>query len=415
MKNIQLKFELLCTQISECIASEWETDDVVRLDEEEVQEITADDEKPFYVDVVALYEGLSNNNRIYGKDAVKSCVDAMVGVNMYKGHVEPGTQGWKYREPVGKIVAARCVEIEVEGKKVLAAKGKAYITESEKKLRSDIKKKMAGHVSILGNARMVRKYGEVNQTVMQIHKPLKSIDFCNPGTGGLTHAGVTGIVSEMDAVEAQQDTQPKKEDNHMKLTKEELLAEYAPEITALVGEQVESQIQEVASGRRDLAEQREAFKDEKAALHAEIAEMKQKLTASQNETAQWKERYENANAENIKAQLAVYANEAVAEMKELVGTESKSKIVDLAAKRVNQLVVDGDLEKSKNAYKNALKSAFEDMQELSEMFGGSAPHTPSGPTKRHAKNTSGEVISADKKILSILSPDLVKARQDRFA
>ena len=136
----QLDFKLESAVVSECTDdASWAGDDVVRLDEAEVAEMTKSDSEPFHVEFVALYEGLSNNNRKYSKEAIETCVDAMVGVNMYKGHIEPGTSGWKYREPVGRIVAAKIGKINVDGKETLAAKGKAYITEADPKLRDDIK------------------------------------------------------------------------------------------------------------------------------------------------------------------------------------------------------------------------------------------------------------------------------------
>jgi len=410
----KLAFELQTQTISEIADGDvWTEDGVINMDDAELAEITAGDDKPFYVEFVALYEDMSGNGKIYGKSAVKSCVDAMVGVNMYKGHVEPGTQDWKYREPVGRIVAAREQTISLpDGSKVLAAKGKAYITDGDAKLRSDIKKKMAGSVSILGNARMVRRIGETTKTVTHLHKPLKSVDFCNPGTGGLSHAGVTAVVSEMQGTVEAANPDSKHEEPEMKtrLTKDELLAEYKPEITALVGEQIEEQIQEIASGRREVATQKEEFKDEKTALEGTVSEMTTARDTAVTEAADWKAKYEAERDLRIQADVVVFANEHVAEMKGLDG--ANEKLIDMAAKRAESTVVEGDLDKSKAAYTAAFKGALEEVTELAEMFGGDgdAADVSEKPTRKHKKNGKK---GGDDVMNRVLSPAIVKARAAR--
>lgn len=242
MKN---NLRLLCSSsaISEIAVNDekWKSADVMSVEDSIIQEITKGDEKPFFVELIGLYEGMSSNKRKYTVDSVKSCAEAMLGVNMYKGHEEPGSESWRYREPVGMIVSSRVGTIDVDGRKgVVAAIGKAYISDSDAKLRSDIKRKLAGNVSILGNAKLTSNLNDQHKTVLHIHKPLKSVDFCNPGTGGLPLASVTAIVSEM----AQHEDQEK--GTEMKLTKEQLLAEYSDVIKAIVGEQISVEISEIA-------------------------------------------------------------------------------------------------------------------------------------------------------------------------
>lgn len=407
MKKLQenIQFELLSTAVSECTdESGWTGEGVVSLSEQEVAEITSGDDKPFYVEFVALYEGLSNNQRNYSEDAVKTCVDAMVGVNMYKGHIEPGTQGWKYREPVGRIVSAKLDKITVDGKEVQAAKGRAYISEADVKLRADIKRKMAGSVSILGNAKLVSQYGDTVKTVVQMHKPLKSVDFCNPGSGGLSHAGVTAVVSEMDATVSESDTETREtEDQEMikKLTKDELLAEYKQEITALVGEQIEDQIQEIASGRKEIAEQRVKLTQEKQTLEASVQEMTGKFTKSEKDVAEWKAKYEAERDARIASELGLFANEQVAEM--ISSGDHDKRVVELAAKRVKSQVVDGDLEKSKKHFTSQLKSAMEEVSEMAEMFG--SKDDTELPTKKRDGNHDDKG-NKTKKLSRILSPEL---------
>lgn len=407
-----IQFELLSNSVSECIDQDkWVGDDVVSLSEQEVAEITGGDDKPFYVEFVALYEGVSNNMRNYSEDAVKSCVDAMVGVNMYKGHIEPGTSSWKYREPVGRIVAARLDKVNIDGKDVPAAKGKAYITEADPKLRADIKRKMAGSVSILGNAKMVSQYGDTVKTVVQMHKPLKSVDFCNPGSAGLSHAGVTAVVSEMDATVSGSDTeQHETEDQIMtkKLTKDELLAEYKQEITALVGEQIEDQIQEIATGRKEIAEQKVKLTQEKQSLEASVQEMTSKFNGAEKVAAEWKSKYESERDARIASQLELFANEKVAEM--ISSGDHDKRIVDLASKRIKAQVVDGDLDKSKKNYVEQLNGAIDEVSEMAELFG--SKQDSDLVTKKRDGNRSDKG-NATKKLSKILSSELNESMKKR--
>jgi len=405
-------FELQSTQISECIDAAWVGDKVVSLEDAEIAEITKDDEKPFYVEFVGLYEGMSNNERIYSKEAVKSCVDAMIGVNMYKGHIEPGSQSWKYREPVGRIVSAKLETIKVDGKSVLAAKGKAYITESEPKLRSDIKKKMAGNVSILGNARMVREYGQSHKTVTMMHKPLSSVDFCNPGTGGLSQAGVTAVVSEMDARTSEQETQKDHKETKMgKLTKPELLKEYKSEITELVGEQIGEQISEIASAKKEIAQHKEDFKAEKETLVAEVSEMKSKNAELEKQLAEHKKQLEQERDARISADMSVFATECVAEMSSVEGADKN--VIKLASKRVKPSIVEGDLEKSKAQFRIDMNSAVEEVAEMAKLFGNGK--TPSEedekPTRKSANNPKAGTGKTD--VTKFMSAGLAKAHKER--
>ncbi len=410
----ELQFQLQSTVISECTEdAEWAGEDVIRLDEAEVAEMSKCDEKPFHVEFVALYEGLSNNQRKYSKEAVETCVDAMVGVNMYKGHIEPGTSSWKYREPVGRVVAAKLDRMNIGGEEVMAAKGKAYITEADPKLRDDIKRKMAGSVSILGNARLVRQFGDNHKTVTKMHKPLKSVDFCNPGSGGLSQAGVTAVVSEMDATVSDPENPVKEPEVQMamaKLTKEELLSEYKPEITALVGEQVEEQVQEIASGRRELAEQRVAFDDEKKALDETVQEITQARDAAVTERDEWKTKYEQERDARISSDLAVFKNEHIAEMK--AEDSSKAKLFDVAAKRITPCVVDGSLDKSKEAFIQNFNKAVEEVSELAEMIAGPAEDVSEAPKKLHDRNPVAQSATSHK-LDDILAPTLLKSRESR--
>jgi len=402
-ETLKLDFLLETVSCSEIIADNWLGDDIESIDESVLSEMVKDDEKPFFVEFVGLYEGMSGNRRLYTKEAVESCVDAMIGVNMYKGHQQPGSESWLYREPVGKIVAARIATIEVGGKRVLAAKGKAYITEADTKLRSDIKKKMAGPLSILGDARAVRQLGSDERRITHIHKPLKSIDFCNPGTNGMELAGVTAVVTEMSN---DGKTQGKEEDGDMaKLTKEQLLAEYGTFITEIIGEQMDVQVKAVASDKRELSEAKQAFETQKAEHDAAIAEMKKEITDLKAERDVIKGKLDKQDEALKLATVKDFAAEAVAEMKK--SDDHDEKVVEMASEGIEPLLVDGDIEKSKSDFKNRLDKAVARTEKIFEMAGGKQEDTT--PTRKLTKNES----RADKKkgptINDFISPDLVKA------
>lgn len=396
-----LNFTLLSQGVSEISDSKnWADKGSVEISEEELKEITDGDEKPFFVEFIALYEGMSNNKRIYTKEAVSTCVDAMVGVNMYKGHEAPGSSSWKYREPVGRIVGAKTKEVTIDGKKVLAAVGKAYISDSDPKLRRDIKKKMAGAVSILGDAKMVSRADESVKTVVMLKKPLKSVDFCNPSSGGLPHAGVTAVVSEMagNVEETTKETIMTK-----KLTKDELLAEYKPEIMALISEQTISEIEAVGKQARELALEKQKFEETKRANEATISEMTSTITSTKNEIAEWKKKYETERDARIASELNVYQNALVAEM----SAAKNGKLVELASKRVKPVVIDGDLEKSKANLKNSLESAYAEVASISEMFGSNPAPEQKPKTKNHEGNP---VAKTGTTLDKILSPSLRKQK-----
>lgn len=418
-----LEIELRCSDIGiaeiDDSNAEWSGDDgIVQIEDEAIAEITKGDAKPFFVEIVALYEGMSSNERNYTDAAVKTCVDAMVGVNMYKGHVEPGTSSWKYREPVGRIVAAKLGRIDLPDRKgVLCAKGKAYITEADPKLRADIAKRMAGNVSILGNARSIRKLGDTKRDVIKLHKPLDSIDFCNPGTGGLTHAGVTAVVAEMSGKEvktdeAVQETQKEDKVTKMtKLTKDELLTQYAPEITALVVEQVEGKVSEIAAGRREIAEQKEEFKDVKIELEGKVSEMATKVTTLEATNADLQKQLDDEHNARLSAELKVFADEEVAEMKKLDG--ANLMLIDMAAKKADMSVVDGNLDKSKIAYQGSLNDNLDELTKIAETFGGDEQSADVETRTRNHNTNHGKGKDKGAVINRFMSPDLAKARDER--
>tara|TARA_R110002126_G_scaffold10482_13_gene47685 strand:- start:459 stop:1718 length:1260 start_codon:yes stop_codon:yes gene_type:complete len=400
-----LKFNLETIHVSEIGAeSEWEKDGVVTVGAEHIAEMTKGDEKPYFVDFTALYEGLSGNNRHYTKPAVESCVKAMLGVNMYKGHQKPGNESFEYREPVGKVVAARTATIEIDGRRVLAAKGKAYITVADPKLRGDIDRKMAGPLSILGDARSVRELGSQKRTITHIHSPLKSIDFCNPGTNGMALAGVNAVVREMSSSgETEREEPNMSAETKARLSREQLLAEYGPEITSLTGDQVAERIAEMAKGKQELADKEAAFEKEKGELTEKVAEMttaNEKLT---KELADSKAETLTANGKLVGAELKVYAATAIQEMKD--GEAHDERVVEIAAADLTPELVENDLEKSKAAFNLRLKGAIERTEKIVEMTGGKIQEM--APTTKHTKNTRTKEAPSGKKSDGIQLNDIL--------
>lgn len=406
MKKVNFSFTLESHGVSEIKnPTDWDSADVVKLEDSVIEEITKDDTKPFFAEVVALYEDTSKNNQKYTDAAVKSCVPAMLGVNMYKGHQEPGTESWKYREPAGVIVASRLGSIKLpNGKTVPAAIGKAYISDNESKLRSDIKRGMAGSVSILGSAQKRVIPGNEVKEVIHINKPLKSIDFCNPNTGGLSHARVVAVVSEMASKD---DDESKEKPMSTKITKEELLANHGDLVSEVVSSQVADRVSEIAKQSREIADQKEELKAAKIALDSKVAEMTAANTALTAKVAELTATIASEKRKTLEAQLKIDCDAIVAEMRSK--KDANSKLIDLASKKMSISVVGDDLEKSKADFKSRIEAELTALEAVAEMFGGK-PKTETKSTKTHDSNHKSEK-GID--ISSILSPGLAKARADR--
>ncbi len=411
----RLKFILETDHISEISSegdSDWSGEGIHTMSTERIAEMTKGDEKPYFVEFTALYEGLSDNHRLYTKGAVESCAKAMLGVNMYKGHLQPGNEDWQYREPVGQVVATRTAVVEIEGRRVLVAKGKAYITTADAKLRGDIDRKMAGPLSILGDARSFRELGSNKRTITHIHKPLKSVDFCNPGTNGMALAGVTAVVREMSGNDDPEPKEPTMSNETLRLSREQLLSDYTSEITSIVSEKLNDRISEMATQKQELSDKEVTFKIEKKELETKIAEMTTATATLTEECDAAKKEAGELKDKLILADLKVYAIDAIKEMSE--SDAHDDKLVALASSDLIPEVVENDLDKSKGAFLTRLKSAVERTEKVVEMTGGKI-QDPS-PTATHKGNRKGGTESKggdDNKLTinDILSPDL-KPKQE---
>lgn len=401
------------THVSEIVDDgEWGDSDVSTIGEEAISEITKGDEKPYFVEFIALYEGMSNNHRYYTSNAVKTCAEAMLNVNMYKGHIDPSKRSWQYREPVGRVVASKLSKVDLPDKKgVLCAKGKAYISEADLKLRTDISRKMAGNVSILGNAKIVRRPGKTRKEVAQINS-LDSIDFCNPNTGGMKHAGVTAVVSEMsvdgnvaDAPNTSNENQERKMTD--RLTKSELSAQYPQEIIALSSELVDEKVAETRQ------EHEAKISEQVAESEAKIAEMQTEIDDLKKQNEDLQVELDKASGDKLVADLKVFAAEHVAEMKKPDGVNPD--IVDMAAGEVDIENIDGDFDKSKDAYCKALQRSLDKLTKVAEMFGGNTDDgdgdNDSGQTKTKTHNTNRKSKDGFERFMS---PQLVKSRKERL-
>lgn len=198
-----------------------------------------------------------------------------------------------------------------------------------------------------------------------------------------------------------------------KLTKEELLAEYAPEITALVGEQIDHQVSEINANRREIAQQKEDFKDEKATLEGKVQEMTDEVATLKSQNDELQKQLNDERDARIGAELKVYADEQVAEMKKLDG--ANETLIDMAVGKTAVDVVDGDLNKSKLAFTAALKDSLDEVVKLAEMFGGGGGGgggEPNPVIRSHANNPN----PAKKKgsgLEKLMNPELAAARKKR--
>lgn len=388
------EFQLQSSSIREITeGNEWNSETVRSIEETELAEILNNDQQPFFVEFVALYEGLSRNNNLYTRESVQSCVDAMIGVNMYKGHIQPGTSDWAYREPVGKVVSAKLSEINIDGKRVLAAKGKAYITSEDPKLRADIRRKMAGPVSVLGNSISARDLTTGKCTILEIKKPLKSIDFCNPGTGGLVGAGVTDVVAEIACKDLE-------EEEKMKLTKEELLADYGKEISEIVKDKISDELDSVAKQQKELAEMKSKNEAIVVEKDLKIQEMATEVANLTKEIDELKKTIEADKNKLLMNELTLSVNTAIAEMKK--ADAKNALIIDTVFSDINIELIDNDVKKSTDAIKAKVTSGVEKISKIvSEIAIDPA-------TRNHTGNPSNPNNPADK-LSKILSPELFKS------
>jgi len=397
-KDENFNFHVQVSSVSEISSDEWTGGGILTIDEAAIEEMTKDDEKPFFVEFVALYEGLSGNKNKYTEAAIKSCVKEMVGTNMYKGHVPPGGKDWMYREPVGKVISAKEATIVIDGKRVLAAKGKAYITDAEPKLRKDIKKGMAGPVSILGDARAIRHLTTGTREIVEIYS-LKSIDFCNPGTAGMKKAGVTAIVTEMSG-----EPEIEKEDDKMeRLTLKQLKEDYAEELKLLLAEMLEPKLNEFKSEFTKVEDDLKKSLEEK---ETSIQEMQSKLDTLAKEKEEVEKKFEKEVHDRLEAELKVLASEIVEEMKKDENIDTK--VIEIACKDIEPTLIDNDLEKSKEAFKDRIKKEVEKTSILVKEIIGENNYNPS--TKGHSKNQN---TKAKNKLEEFLSPELRKAMKGK--
>ena len=375
-----MKFETINQTIAEIAKDDkgWDGDDVSRIEDRVIKEMIEGDKDPFFVEFIALHETLSENKNEYTEDSVKSCVEAMLGVNMYKGHEQPGTEDWKYREPVGQVIASKLTTIEVGGKRVLAAKGKAYITEADPKLRSDIRKKMAGPVSVLGNAKTVRDLQTGIKKVTKINS-LKSIDFCNPGTGGIKTCGVTAIVKEMSSAEDI-------EEQTMKLTKEQLVAEYGAEIKEIAAKYIDEDLKTVADEKKKVAEAQAALEKTKDEVSVKISEMQSLIDSEKKKIMDLQAALDSEKKLRLESELKVHVNAKISEMK---SGKIDSRIIDVALENIQANIVDLDIEKSKNDFNSRIDKEVERLNKISEMFSKKDPKEDSSDTTKKSKNKDG--------------------------
>ena len=84
----------------------------------DIQQLTADDSDPIFVNVEVIRNGQSGNNRIYDDNIVKVINSMIPGTMGYLGHPDPGKHGFEFREPHCVYVGSQLLDM---GNGVLAS------------------------------------------------------------------------------------------------------------------------------------------------------------------------------------------------------------------------------------------------------------------------------------------------------
>ncbi len=182
----EIRWEAEITETACALGDEWTGGDVHLLPGVDVSEIAKDDPDPFFVEMTIMREGKGTGKptpKNYLASAVDDCARLAPGLQAYLGHQDPKLRGREYRIPQAKIIASK-TEMQTDpasGRKIKAARAKAYVSRASQDLRTHIREGMAGPVSIDGRA-VLKTRGDQVDVPKMLH--LRAIDFCNPGTEG---------------------------------------------------------------------------------------------------------------------------------------------------------------------------------------------------------------------------------------
>lgn len=267
-------------QVREIAADESSTwAHTVPFDVKEIQSAVGG-EKPMFAEVVVLHEGYSkksdgSKNIGYSRKTVDDLAKMLPGTQAYLGHQREEDAEYEYRHPVGKYVASRVEERDIKDVgRVACAVAKLYVSAAAKDFRTHLHEGLAGPVSLSGTALFKALNGQrTNETIGM--RRLKSVDFCNPGTSGVSGAGVTGLVQEIASATAP--GAPAMADNVLpRLTRADLLREFPEIIRSIVADETstyEKTVKEITARAEGAESKATILTGEKTALETKVTDL----------------------------------------------------------------------------------------------------------------------------------------------
>lgn len=198
MKKTRTGCEVLQATVTEMAASIDSGDIEIPVNADQIKGILERDDKPMFVTLQVMREGVSKNRRRYSR-AVLDSVAEQINANHpdgYKGHLKVEDEA--YAAPDPETVWLGAVVKEINGTSVLYAKG--YVMPYSKRRRTilqtakDLGKKVA--VSIRGKAQEA-VYNATDKAYDIRGLVLESIDWARPGAEGIPNDGTLILTSEM--------------------------------------------------------------------------------------------------------------------------------------------------------------------------------------------------------------------------
>jgi len=338
--NIQLVVDVL--EIFDVEDTTWESDRMWSLEDTEIAEMVKGDPDPFFILMDAARTGISKNMKNYTEKSIYNVAELVIGKQMYLGHQRPEDRAYEYRIPQGRVVESRVDKIiDNDGQEVYVTKAKAYVSREAKTLRTNIREKMAGPVSIDGVAVLEMNGDENIPDVVEITK-LRSVDFCNPGTEGIKEAGVKAIVSEMDSSDG--------EEQMKKLTKSELLSQYEGEIREIASEKVDEVKKEYDTEIQEM-------KKELSVKDLKIKELEKQVETTVQEMDQLKNDHVTVQNKLNTSKLEDFKREYIVKL------DTTDEIREMLAEKI-EVVLGEDFDTSKETLQKNIDGKLSEIREI---------------------------------------------------
>jgi len=243
-------------------------DIAIPIDTAKIQKILERDKKPMFVTMPIACEGTSENGRKYTADNIQSIADQINSdlPDGYSGHLTDEQR--KHKTPNAQTIWMGAVLKEMDGKKVVYAKG--YVLPSAKSRREylQVAKDLGKKVSVSIYGKFDGWYDRTKKTYDIAKIRLESVDWSRPGAEGLPVSATPLIASEMKDDKRRDEVVDKKQ-----AIKEATLSEMKEHNPDLVEEiqKTSGVISEMADVRKQLGI------DDKTKVTDTIAEMRQTI------------------------------------------------------------------------------------------------------------------------------------------